>query len=42
MGQFNEIFRRMNSNRYPQVINGIDVNRMNENEIYEYFVSPES
>jgi hypothetical protein len=36
---FSELYRRFDSRRYPQMINGVDVNRMTPEQIYDYFVS---
>ena len=36
---FTELFRRLDSRRYPQLINGVDVNQMTPEQIYDYFVS---
>lgn len=35
---FSELYRRWDSRRYPQLINGVDVNRMTPEQIYDYFV----
>jgi hypothetical protein len=39
---FSELYRRWDSRRYPQLINGVDVNRMTPEEIYDYFVSTDT
>jgi hypothetical protein len=36
---FSELYRRFDSRQYPQLINGVDVNRMTPEQIYDYFVS---